>query len=115
MSKIIRMAPQLRIALYAVLAAALAVAVVAGWLTQEQSTNLLSHADNVLGILVSAALVLAASNVKTAAPEVDAPALADELSVRINTGINDAKTAAQSAAEDLRRQVEQQLGHRLGG
>ncbi|MGN7133373.1 hypothetical protein ACTHQY_08880 [Rhodococcoides corynebacterioides] len=114
MTKALRMAPQLRVALYAVLAAGLAVAVVAGWVTQEQSTNLLEQVDKVLGLLASAAFVLAASNVKTAAPAVDAPAIANEVAVRINTGLTDVATSAQSAVNDVRRQVEQELGHRLG-
>lgn len=113
MSKLSQNWPQVRIIIYALLAVGLAVAVVAGWVSEEQSTNLLAQADRVLGLLGAAGLVFAASKVKTAAPTVDTPALADELATRINTGVTTTIDVAVSESEKFRRQVEQQLGHHL--
>lgn len=113
MSKILSMAPQLRVAIYAILAAGLAVAVVAGWVSEEQSSTLLEQVDKVLGLVAAGAFVLAASNVKTAAPQVDAPAIAEEVAARVNTGVTQIGVTVQNSVDDFRRQAEKDLGHAM--
>lgn len=112
MSKFATAYPQIRVAIYGILTGGLGLLALFGLITQDQVDSALGYGAAGLGALGT---LLALVNVKTAAPQVDTPALADEVAARINTGINDVTAAAQSAASDFRRQVEQQLGHRLGG
>ncbi|OZC62367.1 hypothetical protein CH267_02180 [Rhodococcus sp. 06-621-2] len=130
MSKIAQNYPALRIAIYGLIAAALAAAGLFGYVTEDQTAQILSVVTSLLGTL---GLVLAAMNVKTGPPVVElkpvevsvqpAPAVnIEDLSARISQRWDQGVQAAQQAlahtartdsVADLRRRAEEQLGHRF--
>jgi len=111
MTKFASIYPQLRLAVYGILTAILGAAALFGLITQEQVDSALGYALAGLGALGT---LLALVNVKTAAPQVNAPAIADEVAARINTGVAEATVTVQNTVDDFRRQAEQALGHQLG-
>lgn len=130
MSKLVQAYPQLRIAIYALVAAALAAAGLFGYVTEDQTAQILSVVTSLLGTL---GLVLAAMNVKTGpptvelkpveisvpVPTVDVADLSARISQRWDQGVQSAQqamahTARSESVADLRRRAEEQLGHRLG-
>ncbi|WP_052070972.1 phage holin [Rhodococcoides fascians] len=126
MSKLAQNYPQLRIAIYGLVAAALAAAGIFGYVAEDQTAQILSVVTSILGTL---GLVLAAMNVKNPGPvpapvtsqvasaPVDVGELAAQLSRRWDLGVQSAQQALADGGEtvaDARRRVEQALGEFQG-
>jgi hypothetical protein len=125
MSKLAQNYPQLRIAIYGLVAAALAAAGIFGYVTEDQTAQILSMVTSVLGTL---GLILAAMNVKNPGPApepvtyqvapapVDVGELAAQLSQRWDLGVQSAQQALAHGDEtvaDIRRRAEQAFGQHL--
>ncbi|MDV6274103.1 hypothetical protein R3Q06_11385 [Rhodococcus erythropolis] len=119
MSKIISAFPQIRLAIYGIASATLAGLVIAGVVTEGQSSNILNYVGLGLGAL---ATLLAGLNVPKATPVVNPvetvivgghsmPAINDV----ITQGIKQAQAAIAPSVDEIRAQLERQLGHRPGG
>ncbi|WP_052068582.1 hypothetical protein [Rhodococcoides fascians] len=126
MSKLAQNYPQLRIAIYGLVAAALLAAGVFGYVTEDQAAQILSMVTSILGTL---GLVLAAMNVKNPGPApapveyqvtpapVDVGELAAQITQRWDMGVQSAQQALADGGEtvaDARRRVEQALGEFQG-
>lgn len=110
MSKIQTVYPQIRVAIYGLLTAVLGGAAVFGLLTQDQVESYLGYGAAGLGALGT---LLALVNVKTAAPTVDAPAIAEELAQRIALPTPEqVHVTVTETVDDVRRRIEDALGHR---
>ncbi|OZC60039.1 hypothetical protein CH276_18865 [Rhodococcus sp. 06-470-2] len=126
MSKLAQNYPQLRIAIYGLVAAALAAAGIFGYVTEDQTAQILSMVTSVLGTL---GLILAAMNVKNPGPvvalepseyeigpAVDPAAIAREVAAQLNYGVAQGRAAidtANASVADIRRQAEQAFGQHL--
>lgn len=110
MSKLAQHYPQLRLAIYGIIAAVLGALTLFGLFTEDQTEALLGYVGTGLGFVGT---VLALLNVKTAAPSVDAPAIADQVAARINTGVKEVDVVVTESIADLRRQAEERLGQRF--
>lgn len=107
MSKLSEHYPQVRIIIYSLIAIVLAVAGSFGYVSEDQSASILSTVTSLLG---AAGLVFAASKVKTAAPQVDVPAVADAVAARVNDGVQTVGATVAGSVADLRAQAEAALG-----
>lgn len=107
MSKMTTMYPQIRVAIYGLLTALLGGAAVFGLLTQDQVDAYLGYGAAGLGALGT---LLALVNVKTAAPTVDAPAIAQEVVRQINPPAINVGAVVTDTVDDIRRR----LGHHIG-
>ncbi|WP_037183845.1 hypothetical protein [Rhodococcoides fascians] len=111
MSKIAQFYPQIRVAIYAIITAVLAAAVAFGAVTEAESSAYLGYLASGLGALGT---LLALVNVKTSAPVVDTPAIAEQvvssLQERANVTVREVQTHAANTVADLRRQAEQAFG-----
>lgn len=109
MSKLASIYPQLRVAVYGILTALLGAAAIFGLVTQDQVDSFLGYGAAGLGALGT---LLALVNVKTAAPTVDTPALAEEVAARINSSATAVVDIAVSESDRFRRELEERFGHR---
>lgn len=118
MSKLVQAFPQVRLAIYGIASATLAGLVIAGVVTEGQSSNILNYVGLGLGAL---ATLLAGLNVPKAAPAVNPvetitagghsmPAINDVIS----QGIQQVQAALAPSVDEIRAQLERQLGHRPG-
>lgn len=110
MSKFASLYPQIRVAVYGLIAAGLAAAGIFGVVTEDQTAQALTAVTSILGTL---GLLLAASNVKTSAPTVDAPAIADAVTARINGTVDTIAATVETSVADFRAQAEKALGDAL--
>jgi hypothetical protein len=106
--------PQIRLAIYGVASALLAGLVIAGVVTEGQSSNILTYVGLGLGAL---ATLLAGLNVPKASPvEVAVSNVGDLLAQvpgvnqAINKAIADAQAAVAPTVDQIRAQLELQLG-----
>lgn len=111
MSKIQKAYPNLRLAIYGVLAAVLGAAALFGFVTQDQADSILVNAGSALGAV---GLLLAAMNVTKPgdqpAPEpIDIPALADAVAVRVNPTIDAIAAPVNASVAEFRAHLEQSL------
>jgi len=127
MSKLAQNYPQLRIAIYGLVAAALLAAGIFGYVTEDQAARILSLTTSVLGTL---GLVLASMNVKNPGPvvtlepseyEVHSPLdpadIARQVAAQLNYGVAQGRAAldtANASVADIRRQAEQMYGEFRG-
>lgn len=107
MKKIAQHYPAIRIALYGLIAAVLATAGVLGYVTEDQTTQILSVVTSLLGTV---GLMFAAANVKTAAPSVDVPAIANAVTGQINAATIAIAAPMNASVADFRAHLEQSLG-----
>lgn len=111
MSKIQKAYPNLRLAIYGVLAAVLGAAALFGFVTQDQADSILLNAGSALGAV---GLLLAAMNVTKPgdhpAPEpIDIPALADAVAVRVNPTVEAITAPVNASVAEFRAHLEQSL------
>lgn len=112
MSKIQKIYPNLRLAIYGVLAAVLGAAALFNWVTQDQADSILLNASSALG---SIGFLLAAMNVSKPgdqpAPQepVDIPALAEAVAVRLNPAVEAVTASAVDTVAAYRAQAEKAL------
>ncbi len=106
MSKISQHYPKIRIAVYGLIAAGLAAAGVLGYVTEDQTTQILSVVTSLLGTF---GLMFAAANVKTAAPSVDVPAIATAVTDQMNATAVAVNASVGTTVADLRAQAEKAL------
>ena len=113
--------PALRAGIYAVVAGALGVAAVFGFVTQDQVDSVLANVGLALGAATSVIALFNLSGQKAVgatpppAVVVDLDAVAARVEQRLNIGVQQAQVYAADTVADLRRRAEQELGHRLGG
>ncbi|MCD2153483.1 hypothetical protein LQL77_07135 [Rhodococcus cerastii] len=131
MSKVISAFPQIRLAIYGIASVTLAGLVIAGVVTEGQSSNILNYVGLGLGAL---ATLLAAQNVTkpVADQQLSADAIGDLIAMvpgvkpaagQATPGVNDVisqsiqqvQTALAPSVDEIRAQLERQLGHRPGG
>lgn len=123
MSKIISAFPQIRLAIYGIASATLAGLVIAGVVTEGQSSNILNYVGLGLGAL---ATLLAGLNVPKAVPPARQVAdIAEPVTVgrhsmpHVNEVIDQAATQVQAAfaptVDEIRVQLERRFGHLSGG
>lgn len=106
MSKIAQHYPKIRIAIYGLAGAALSVAGIFGYVTEDQTAKILSVLMSLLGTL---GFMFAAANVKTAAPSVDVPAIASAVTDQINATTVAVNASVGATVADLRAQAEKAL------
>lgn len=106
MSKIAQHYPKIRIAVYGLIAAGLAAAGVLGYVTEDQTTQILSVVTSLLGTF---GLMFAAANVKTAAPTVDVPTIATAVTDQINATAIAVNEVAVDTVAAYRAQAEKAL------
>ncbi len=121
MSKLAQNYPQLRIAIYGLVAAALLAAGIFGYVTEDQAARILSLTTSVLGTL---GLVLASMNVKNPGPvpppveyelvpAIDPADIARQVAAQLNYGVAQGRAAidtANASVADIRRQAEHMYG-----
>ncbi|WP_032364010.1 hypothetical protein [Rhodococcoides fascians] len=112
MSKIQKIYPNLRLAIYGVLAAVLGAAALFNWVTQDQADSILLNASSALG---SIGFLLAAMNVNKPGAQpaqqepIDIPALAEAVAVRVNPTIEAVSASAVDTVAAYRAQAEKAL------
>lgn len=118
MSKLVQAFPQVRLAIYGIASATLAGLVIAGVVTEGQSSNILNYVGLGLGAL---ATLLAGLNVPKAPAAESAPSASasNGYSVNLPGGFVEGLPAvvfreASQTVDQIRAQLEQQLGRRSG-
>ncbi|MBY4212918.1 hypothetical protein HQO42_15115 [Rhodococcus fascians] len=106
MKKVAQHYPAIRIAVYGLIAAVLATAGVLGYVTEDQTTQILSVVTSLLGTV---GLMFAAANVKTAAPTVDVPAIATAMNEQLTVTAGAVNASVGATVADLRAQAEKAL------
>lgn len=115
MSKLAQYWPTIRQVIYGILAAGLAVAAAAGWITSEQSDQWLAHAVTALGALGFIVAGLYVPKAPDAAPKME-PVGASPLEIQgfpqenIAQRFEELRRARQVSVDQARAELERRLG-----